>query len=85
MGKHIVISDEARKKLEKIKLMRPQDTSMAQTIDHLIYIYEEQQFKPKMVIAGAPMMLKEKLHIIPGNASSPIIDADQLQVVRNKP
>jgi hypothetical protein len=45
MSAHIIVSDEARKKLEKIKLLRSQDTSMAQTIDHLIYIYEEQKFK----------------------------------------
>jgi hypothetical protein len=45
MSTHIIVSDEARKKLEKIKVLRPHDTSMAQTIDHLIYIYEEQKFK----------------------------------------
>ena len=49
MSAHIVVSTEARKKLDKIKLMRPQDTSMAQTIDHLIYVYEEQKQKIKVL------------------------------------
>jgi hypothetical protein len=49
MSSHIIVSDEARKKLERIKVLRPQDTSMAQTIDHLIYIYEEQKFKQTKV------------------------------------
>lgn len=72
MSKNIVVSDEGKKKLDKIKVMRPQDTSMAQTIDYLIYVYEEQKFRS--VIAGRPVP-KEK------GAASPIIDAEKLQNV----
>lgn len=49
MSKHIIVSEEAAKKLEKIKNSRKQDSSMAQTIEHLIYIYEEQKFKNQKV------------------------------------
>jgi len=76
----INISEEGFLKFMKIHATREQDSSRAQTFDHIMYVYEEQQFKPKKIIVqGEPM------HIIAGNASSPIIDADQLQVVRKKP
>jgi len=75
----INISLEASEKFRKIRESRPQDAKAAQTFDHILYVYQEQQFKPRIKVLGEPM------HIIAGNASSPIIDADQLQVVRKKP
>jgi hypothetical protein len=46
--RHIIVSNEALKKLNKISLMRPQDVRMSDTIDHLLVVYEEQLVKPKL-------------------------------------
>jgi hypothetical protein len=74
----INISEEAFKKFMAIKESRPQDASRAATFDHIIFIYEEQKFKPEKGIV-------QTKHIVPGSASSPIIDADKLQIAGGKP
>jgi hypothetical protein len=60
------ISEEAFKKFMAIKESRPQDASRAATFDHIIYVYEEQQFKP---------VVRSK----ESGSASPIIDAEKLQ------
>jgi hypothetical protein len=70
----INISEEGFLKFMAIKKSRPQDTSRAQTFDHIIYIYEEQQFKTKP--RTAMDLLKEKKDRDVGN-TSPIIDAEK--------
>ena len=66
------ISEEGFLKFMKVHKSREQDTSRAQTFDHIMYIYEEQQHKPEKGIV-------HPRRIIAGNVASPIIDADKLQ------
>jgi len=61
------------KKLKNIK-SKHNFPNYAETVGYIL-----QKFPEMIVVQGEPM------HIIAGNASSPIIDADQLQVVRKKP
>jgi len=71
----INISLEASEKFRKIRESRPQDAKAAQTFDHILYVYEEQQFKhpSKIIVQG------ESMRIIPHKVSSPIIDAEKQQ------
>jgi hypothetical protein len=70
----INISETGFLKFMAIKKSRPQDTSRATTFDHIIYVYEEQQFKTKP--RTAMDLLKEKKDREIGN-TSPIIDAEK--------
>lgn len=45
----IRISKEASDKFRRIQDTRPQDTSNAMTFDHILYVYEEQKFKPVII------------------------------------
>lgn len=76
----INISEEGFKKFLAIKEARPQDTSRAATFDHILYVYEEQKFKPQRVVGvdGKEFVqLGAIKRINPANAASPIIDADK--------
>ena len=41
------ITEDAFIKLMRIKARRGQDKSRAETFDHILYIYEEQQYRPE--------------------------------------
>ncbi len=43
----INVNEDAFKKFVAINKSRPQDASRATTFDHILYIYEEQKFKPE--------------------------------------
>lgn len=59
MGRTTInVSDDVAKKFLRIRAERQQDNSMSETLEHIIYVYEEQKFKPEK-------------HIITGNVSSP--------------
>jgi hypothetical protein len=65
--KVIRVYNEGLKKLDRINSERQQDMSRADTFDYILRVFEESLTKPRNAIAG--------------NASSPIIDADNLRVV----
>lgn len=77
----INISEEGFKKFLAIKEARPQDASRAATFDHILYVYEEQRFKPQRVmgVEGKEFVQLGAIpqRINPANAASPIIDADK--------
>lgn len=73
--KVIRVYNEGLKKLDRINSERPQDMSRADTFDYILRVFEER-----------PLRITEKNHLlqrnaIAGNASSPIIDADNLRIV----
>jgi hypothetical protein len=67
MGRTTInVSDEVLKKILQIKEGRPQDQSRNETLAHIIYVYEEQKFRPeKGIIQRKPV--------------APIIDADKVR------
>jgi hypothetical protein len=86
------ISEEGFIKLMRIKTIRSQDKSRADTFDHILRVYEEyinekkaNQKKERGInpipAKHAPGSVTSPItgHIIAGNVSSPIIDVDKLQ------
>jgi len=60
----------------EIQKQRPQDTTNAETFNYLLRIFEESPIRVEIC-----KTLMAPRHIIPGNVSSPIIDADNLRIV----
>jgi hypothetical protein len=70
------INDESFEKLMAIKNARPQDSSRAQTFDYILRVFEESPLRIEIC-----KEITRPRNIIAGNASSPIIDADNLRIV----
>jgi len=73
------ISEEGFIKLMRIKTIRSQDKSRADTFDHILRVYEEYINEKKANQKKERGINPITGHIIAGNVSSPIIDVDKLQ------
>jgi hypothetical protein len=74
--KVIRVYNEGLKKLDRINSERPQDTNRADTFDYILRVFEESPLRIEIC-----KEITRPRNIIAGNASSPIIDADNLRVV----
>ena len=71
------ISTEAFEKFKAIMKSRPQDAKAAQTFDHILNFYLGKTVLPLQKHLAPTRNNEYK----PGSASSPIINADKLQIV----
>lgn len=74
------ISEEGFLKFMNVHTSRVQDTSRAQTFDHILIMYEGYTKYWNEKGKEREKGIVHTRRIIAGNASSPIIDADQLQI-----
>jgi hypothetical protein len=72
----IRISKENHKRFIEIQKSRPQDSNNAQTFDYILRVFEESPLRIEIC-----KEITRPRNIIAGNASSPIIDADNLRIV----
>jgi hypothetical protein len=74
--KVIRVYPDGLKKLDRINSERPQDMSRADTFDYILRVFEESPLRIEIC-----KEITKPRNIIAGNASSPIIDADNLRIV----
>jgi hypothetical protein len=74
--KVIRVYPDGLKKLDKINSERPQDMSRADTFDYILRVFEESPLRIEIC-----KELTKPRNAIAGNASSPIIDADNLRII----
>ena len=72
----INVSKEAFLKFLVIENSRPQDMNRAQIFDYILRVFEESPIRIEIC-----KELTKPRTVIAGNASSPIIDADNLRIV----
>jgi cell division FtsZ-interacting protein ZapD len=72
----INITEDQMKRFQRIRDSRPQDSKARDTFDYILRVFEESPLRIEIC-----KEITRPRNIIAGNASSPIIDADNLRIV----